>query len=176
MKKFLITGLSVLFVALALFSCGSEEPKPEPPRDIEPLEVMFNGKVIKNGAVGTSTALTPPAGEGLPYEFVNHVVFKAAKAEQLGDYKIRIKKVGGEDVLGELSMFCLVGGSCYGIENNEITKSFKMESLTIAPDYKFNYSVGTEKPTKAGEAKLSVELLRADKVIHSFMVKMTYKP
>ncbi len=175
MKKFLIAGLTALFVALAFSSCGSEEPTPapEPQKEVAPLEVMLNGKTVKNGAVEASAPIeASPAG----YEFINHVVFKATKSEQLGEYKIRIKKIGGEEVAGNLTLFCLVDAGCYAIKNQEGKKTFSIAKLSENPDFKFNYSLGMKEPEQASESKVSVELLHAGKVIHKFTIKMIYTP
>ncbi len=175
MKKFLITGLSVLFVALALFSCSSkDEPKEEQkPTKVE-LEVLLNGVAVKNGAEVSSKTITPPAFDGLEYQFVNEISFKANNKEQLGKYSLRIKKIGGDNVLGKLVQVCKK--LCKAVMDNIYEDTVEFNKLNENIHYEVDYSLGTDKPAQMGEAKLLVELKRNEKLIHQFTIKMTYKP
>ncbi len=178
MKKFLITGLSVLFVALALFSCGSDEPKdkPSPDKTMEPVEVLLNGVVIKNGAEVSSKALELPEVEGTPSLFKNILGFKATKSEQLGKYSFYVKKVGDDKVAGFFKQICLVGSSCYPVDNNSYSAYLDVKELNKEIQYELDYAI-KEVPTKEVEAKLLVELkCEKGNLLHSFTIKMTYKP
>ncbi len=187
MKKILITGLSVLFVALALFSCGSDnEPKDKPtPAKATSVEVLLNGLVVKNGAEVASKELEIPPiikdengkviKNEIDFMFSNKLIFNVNKQEQLGKYTFIIKKVG--EGKGKFFQVCSdIDKQCKSAENNVYTGEVDIKELKKDFGYDLKYTLGTEKPTENVEAKLSVELMREGKQVHHFTIKMTYKP
>ncbi len=184
MKKFLITGLSVLFVALALFSCGSEDPKekptPTPDKEVK-VDVLLNGVVVKNGAEVSSEALfIPPKGDNGElvdeYKFKNILGFKFSSLVPKEKYAFFVKKLGGDDVVGELKQVCLVGSSCAPVNDNTYSAFLDVKEANKEVEYELDYAIGNEKPTTDLAAKLFVELKKGDKLLHSFTINMTYKP
>ncbi len=179
MKKFLITGLSVLFVALALFSCGSEEPKEKPapaPTPEAKIEVLLNGVVVKDKSVVDSKALVFPVIEGLKYQFSNILAFKSDRQIKKEKYAFYIKKLGGNEVPGIFNQVCLVGRSYSPVDDNTYSAFLEPIKANEKVQYEVDYALGVEKPSKEVDAKLFVELKKGDKLLHSFTIKMTYKP
>ncbi len=174
MKKYLIAGLSVLFVALTLVACGSEEPTPKP----EPKPITVDVFSVKPEAVLQTDALMSPQLQGLNYEFIAYLSFKPTKEEQLGNVELEVSKVGGDEVAGSFFQICLEGDNGYCLTPPDNSFSTDLDITKVGEEKKFSlhYGLGAEKPTKASEAKLLVKVLRKGKLEKQFTIKMTHKP
>ncbi len=184
MKKFLITGLTVLFASLMLASCGNEEPKPETTKGVQ---VLLNGKIVKNGSILTSKGLHMPeteddkyfAQEGnFEYDFVDIITLRATEKVDLGTYSVEVEKLGGDKVLGSLHKVCLIGSLCTPIDNNKFdtNNSFELKELNKEAGYQFYYGLGNSLPKEEVKASMSVKVRRADKLVCEFTIQMNYKP
>ncbi len=188
MKKLFFAGLSVLFAGLMLASCGSEEPKPNPtPKEEMAVEILLNGKAVKDGSVVESKGIHMPETEdekqwvkdgAFDYDFKDQVTIKAKDKAQLGTYTVEASKIGGEEVFGNLFQVCLIGKTCSPINDNKFDKDNQLEvtELNKSVGYEFYYRIGSELPKEAMEASVAIKVKQGDKLISKFTIKMTYKP